>query len=71
VSVHQELALKTLSYGLIGILWGVGFVLLLISVRKENHQGKPLREVAIFFLAVVTLSALVALLTAKLQYHVW
>jgi hypothetical protein len=71
VSVHQELALKTLSYGLIGILWGVGFVVLLISARKGNRQGEPLRGMAIFFMAVVILSALAALLTAQFQYHVW
>jgi hypothetical protein len=71
MGVHQELASKILSCGLIGILLGVGFVVLLISVRKENHRGETLKGVSISFLVVVTLSALVPLLTARLQYHVW
>jgi ABC-type transport system involved in cytochrome bd biosynthesis fused ATPase/permease subunit len=65
--VQPELALRVLSYALIGYLSATVLLLLLISVGKENRRGAPLGGVIWFVFAVMGLCAVVVLLTAYFQ----
>ena len=47
------------SYFLIGLLGVTGFVFSLLSMRKENQSGHPLRGVVWFTFAIVCLCAMV------------
>jgi uncharacterized membrane protein len=55
----KELTIKAASYLLIGLLGVTVSVLSLVSMRKENRFGRPLRGIFWFTLAIVCLCAMV------------
>jgi len=62
--MDYALTFKALSYGLMGLLWTTGLLLSLISMRKENRSGAPLRGLIGLTVAVMGMCAFIALFTA-------
>ena len=62
--MHPDLAIRGLSYGVIGLLLLVMLVLALISMRKEARRDEPLRGLLWFTLVVFGLCTFVALSSA-------
>lgn len=65
--VQPELALRVLTYALIGYVSTTVILLLLITVGKKNRSHEPLRGIIWFVFALMGLCAVVVLLTAYLQ----
>jgi hypothetical protein len=57
----KELTIRAAGYLLIGLLGITVFVFSLVSMRKENRFGHPLRGIFWFTLAIVCLCAAVLL----------
>jgi succinate-acetate transporter protein len=55
----KALTIKAASYLLIGLLGVAVFVFSLVSMRKENQFGHPLRGIFWFTLAIVCICAVV------------
>jgi hypothetical protein len=55
----KELTIKAASYLLIGLLGVAVFAFSLVSMRKENQFGHPLRGIFWFTLAIVCICAVV------------
>jgi uncharacterized membrane protein len=65
--VDSELAFKTISYGLVGLIWLTALALLWISMRKEARYGQPLRGVLGLIVAALCLCVFIVLVAAYLQ----
>jgi hypothetical protein len=65
--VDSELAFKTISYGLVGLIWLTALVLFWISMRKESRYGQPLRGILGLAVAALCLCAFIVLLAAYVQ----
>jgi hypothetical protein len=59
----EPLALTLLSHGLIVYLLAPVIILLLVSVRKEGREGRPLKGILWFGVAMMALCAVVILFT--------
>jgi cytochrome c oxidase assembly factor CtaG len=55
----KELTITTASYLLIGLLGVTGLVFSLVSMRKENQSGQPLKGIFWFTLTIVCLCLVV------------
>jgi multisubunit Na+/H+ antiporter MnhB subunit len=62
--MHPDLAIRGLSYGVIGLLLLVMLVLALISLRKEARRDEPLRGLLWFTLVILGLCTFIALPSA-------
>jgi hypothetical protein len=62
--MQPDLAIRGLSYGVIGLLLLAMLVLALISLRKEARRDEPLRGLLWFTLVVFGLCTFVALSSA-------
>jgi hypothetical protein len=62
--VDSELTFKSISYGLVGLIWATALVLSLVSIRKENRYDQPLHGLFSFTLIVIGLCAFIALCSA-------
>src|SRR4029077_8329522 len=65
--VDAELAFKTISYGLVGLIWLIALALLWISMRKEARYGQPLRGILGLIVAALCLCAFIVLVAAYVQ----
>ena len=69
--MDSELAFKTISYGLVGLIWLTALALLWISMRKEARYGQPLRGILGLIVAALCLCAFIVLVphTFRKQDH--
>jgi multisubunit Na+/H+ antiporter MnhB subunit len=65
--MQSELALRALSYGLVVFVSITLLALSLISIRKENRRGEPLRGIIWFTVAIIGSCAVIALLAGYVQ----
>jgi multisubunit Na+/H+ antiporter MnhB subunit len=65
--MQSELALRALSYGLVVFVSITLLALSLISIRKENRRGEPLRGIIWFTVAIIGSCAAIALLAGYVQ----
>jgi hypothetical protein len=65
--MQPDLALRALSYGLIVFLGITLLALSLISIRKENHQGQPVKGMIWFSVAIIGSCAVIVLLAGYAQ----
>ena len=65
--VDSELTFKTISYGLVGLLWVTTLVLLWISIQKERRYAYPHRGVLGLTVVVLCLCAFIVLVAAYVQ----
>ena len=65
--MDSELAVKTISHGLVGLIWLTALALLWISLRKEARYGQPLRDVLGLIVAALCLCAFIVLVAAYVQ----
>jgi small-conductance mechanosensitive channel len=65
--MQSELALRALSYGLVVFVSITLLALSLISIRKENRRGEPLRGIVWFTIAIAGSCAIIALLAGYVQ----
>jgi multisubunit Na+/H+ antiporter MnhB subunit len=65
--MQSELALRALSYGLVVFVSITLLALSLISIRKENRRGEPLRSIIWFTVAIIGSCAVIALLAGYVQ----
>jgi multisubunit Na+/H+ antiporter MnhB subunit len=65
--MQSELALRALSYGLVVFVSITLLALSLISIRKENRRGEPLRGIIWFTVAIIGSCAAIVLLAGYVQ----
>lgn len=65
--VQSELTLRALSYGLVVLLGITLLALSLVSIRKENRQGRPINGIIWFTVAIRGSCAVLALLAGYAQ----
>jgi hypothetical protein len=65
--MQPDLALRALSYGLIVFLGITLLALSLISIRKENRQGQPIKGIIWFSVAIIASCAVIVLLAGYAQ----
>ena len=64
--MDADVTLRALSYGLVVLLGITLLALSLISLRKENHQGEPLKGI-IWLTTAIIVSCAIALLAGYVQ----
>ena len=65
--MDADVTLRALSYGLVVLLGITLLALSLISLRKENHQGEPLKGIIWLTTAIIASCAVVVLLAGYVQ----
>jgi hypothetical protein len=65
--LQPELALRALSYGLVGLLGITLLALSLISIRKGESSGRATYGIAWFAVAIISSVAVIALLAGYVQ----
>jgi hypothetical protein len=64
---QPELVFRALSYGVVVLLGITLLALALISIRKENHQGQPVKGIIWFSVAIIGFCAVIVLLAGYAQ----
>ena len=62
--MDSELTVKTIDYGILGILFLTAFILSVITIRKGSRSDSPFRVLMGLTLAVIALCALASLCIA-------
>ena len=65
--MDADVTLRALSYGLVVLLGITLLALSLISLRKENHQGEPLKGIIWLTTAIIASCAVVVLLAGYVE----
>jgi len=62
--VQSDLALRVLSYGVVGLLWITGLALTFASLRKEERYDEPLTGLFLLTLVIIGFCSFIALCSA-------
>jgi len=62
--VQPDLALRVLSYGVVGLLWITGLALALAPLRKEERYDEPLTGLFLLTLVIIGLCSFIVLCSA-------